>query len=212
MKKKMICVDLIETVVARNDNDFYSFIMQLFKDESISFDRIASKTRQRYLEYSFGNYHNDHEYIENVLLSVGEMLPSNEMIQKAVDHCLDHYWAIDGSHSFLEELKNRGYMIFIASNFITSWAEVLLDKFELNKHIDGIFISSDIHFRKPAPEFFQYIVDKSKFKPEESIFIGNSYANDYMGAKKFGMEAYHLKKNNVSGKGLVYSQILEKII
>ncbi len=212
MNNYILCVDLMETVIARDDGKFYAYVTDLMKDDDISFTKVASEIRQRYIEYSFGNYHDDFEYIESIVLSLSKTLSSHEMILDIANHCLDHYWPVQDSIGFLKECKDNGFTIFAASNFVASWGIELLKRFNMIEYFDGVYISSDIHYRKPAPEFFNYIVNKSEKCTDNMFFIGNSYVNDYLGAQKVGMKPLLLKKNNTLGDGLTYNDILDILI
>ncbi|MCH3923637.1 MAG: HAD family phosphatase [Bacteroidales bacterium] len=53
------------------------------------------------------------------------------------------------------------------------------------------YFSNEIHQRKPDKESFQYVVDDSKIKKEETLFIDDTIQN-IEGAKAFGMNAYWL--------------------
>ncbi len=204
---KIICIDLMETLIGRDDAAFCARLSELLSLPP-SRDAFVTKTvRQRYLEYSMGNYGSDGEYLSVLLLSLAGRPASKEEIQAAAADLLGHYRAIEGSIGFLKTLKELDCRVCIASNFVTSWAVAILDRLGMTPYTDDVFISSDLRVRKPAPAFFLHIADTLGVPPQEVTFIGNSYVNDYLGAKNVGMEAYLLKENNTEGEGLCYDEI-----
>ena len=211
MKKNIICIDLMETLIARNDELFASYLSGVLGLNDAQNGELKSKIRQRYIEYSFGNFHADSEYVENLItpFATGEI--TQNLIDEISGHLLDNYWAIDGSKQFLSELKALGYTLYAASNFVASWAEELLKRFGMMDYFDGVFISSDIRYRKPAREFFDYITEKINRSASEIYFVGNSYVNDYLGSQKVGMTSILLKKNNVTGRGVTYTEIVNQL-
>ena len=211
MKKCIICIDLMETLISRNDKQFSVYLSKILELKNISYGDLTTKIRQRYIEYSFGNFHSDRDYVENLILTLARDKNSDAMIAEISRHLLDNYWAIDGSKDFLSELKSLGYQLYVASNFVAAWADELLKRFTLKNYFAGEFISSDIRYRKPACEFFEYITQTLNKSAEEMYFIGNSYVNDYLGAQKIGMSSILLKKNNVTGEGLTYTEILARL-
>jgi len=209
-KYKTLCIDLMETLIKRDDDFFYEKIYTILS-KKITISKIKNKVRQKYLEYSMGNYQDDTEYIEVILMTLLGETPATEMIQKIRSCMLDHYVAIDGSIDFLREIKEKGYRVVIASNFVDSWASKLIDALGFRLYVDETVISSTVCHRKPAREFFDVLVSKSGCKKNEILFIGNSFCNDYMGALKYGLDAYLLRENNETGTGMTYSDILALI-
>lgn len=209
--KNIICLDLMETLIARNDEIFASYLSDILELKGISDYELKTKIRQRYIEYSFGNFHDDSDYVENLVLTFTGNKDSGNLIKEITAHLLDHYWAIDGSKNFLSTLKGLGYQIYAASNFVTSWAEELLIRLDMINYFNGVFVSSDIRYRKPAREFFDYIKKKLNRSADEMYFIGNSYVNDYLGAQTAGMSPILLKKNNAIGRGATYTEIIEQL-
>ena len=79
--------------------------------------------------------------------------------------------------NFIRECKNLGYRLIVASNASKGSFEWRNSRFGLMNVFDGRIISSDIGFRKPSIDFFQYMIDVVGFKPEEILFIDDSDRN-----------------------------------
>ena len=83
---------------------------------------------------------------------------------------------IDGMYELVEELKQKGYGIYLLSNASlrqhTYWLRIPASRF-----FDGKLISSDIHAVKPQPEIYNRCLETFGLKAEESFFIDDVGAN-----------------------------------
>ncbi len=65
----------------------------------------------------------------------------------------------------------------------------MLSGFAEHRLVDDLIISSEVGWRKPAPQFFAAVAERLKCEPREILFIGDSVENDYAGAVAAGMPA-----------------------
>lgn len=97
----------------------------------------------------------------------------------------------------IEELHKRGYKIACLSDF------PILDKLTyFNLHDlfeDSAFSCEDCGHLKPHPDAYNYVTEKVGVKPEEILYVGNSYAYDIVGAKNAGMYAAHISRKEIKG-------------
>ncbi len=72
--------------------------------------------------------------------------------------------------------------------------------------IDFIILSEEVGFRKPDKAIFQKALSKCNAKPEEAIFIGDSWNSDIIGASDCGIKTAWLNRYNYSNlnDGLAY--------
>lgn len=89
----------------------------------------------------------------------------------------------------LEALKSR-YSLYIASN--TDNATLLCCMERNGIHVDGTFTSEDFRCYKPAPAFYRHLLSKTGFLPQETLFIGDSFAEDVEGPIRAGMHSLML--------------------
>jgi putative hydrolase of the HAD superfamily len=85
----------------------------------------------------------------------------------------------------IEPLKEK-YQLGIISNDVKEWSYRLLEKFDIRKHFDLLYISGDIKIRKPNIEIFQIFINESQTIPEECLFIDDRLEN-LKSAGKLGM-------------------------
>ena len=103
------------------------------------------------------------------------------------------------------------YRIGVISN-ADGKIEKVLAKCEIARCFRTITDSGLVGFEKPCPEIFQHALASLNAKPEESLYVGDVYSVDYLGATKAGMHAILM---DVSGayreKGLPRVESLEQL-
>ena len=88
----------------------------------------------------------------------------------------------------VEDLKRAGGEVALASNFderLFAIARVV----EPLTFADHIFASSELGWRKPAPEFFREVERRLARRPEELVLVGDDPLLDVAAARKAGWEA-----------------------
>jgi putative hydrolase of the HAD superfamily len=88
----------------------------------------------------------------------------------------------------LEELARRGYTLGLASNYDHRLRSVVAGLPAL-RGLDHLVISSEVGWRKPAPEFFAALGRTAGYPPHQILYIGDDLGNDYEGARAAGLEA-----------------------
>lgn len=115
---------------------------------------------------------------ETALESMYKRLP--ERLYAAAERLTLHWdepmIPIDGMYALVEELKAKGYGIYLLSNASYRqhdyWPRIPASKF-----FDGKLISADVHVVKPQPEIYNLCLEKFGLKAEESFFIDDVAAN-----------------------------------
>jgi putative hydrolase of the HAD superfamily len=99
----------------------------------------------------------------------------------------ERHWALyPWSHEVLDKLKSRGYRLFLLSNWDKTAREVL-HRFELEPYFDEIIISSEEGCEKPDPRIFQLALQRIQASPAETLYVGDNYYDDCVGAGKQGI-------------------------
>jgi 2-haloacid dehalogenase len=68
-------------------------------------------------------------------------------------------------------------------------------------------VSGTEKMRKPAPEFYQILLDRHQVKPEEALFIDDNYRN-ILAAEKLGIKSIHFTSAAELREELVESGII----
>jgi len=94
--------------------------------------------------------------------------------------------------ALLQELGSR-YAIGLVSNFDHGpTARRILDRHDLASAFGSVVISEELGRRKPHPAIFAAARAALNVAPEESLFIGDSFADDVVGARRAGLIAVWL--------------------
>lgn len=86
-------------------------------------------------------------------------------------------------------LKEKGYKIYLLSNYNKDFFEVHTKDADFLKVIDGKVVSYEIHQIKPEPAIYEYLLQKYSLKPEESVFFDDRPENTET-AEKLGIQSY----------------------
>lgn len=88
----------------------------------------------------------------------------------------------------VHELKQKGYKIYILSNYPESLFKKHTEYADFMDDIDGLMVSYMIHKAKPAEDIYKALCDKYGLDRSESIFFDDRSEN-VEGAIKFGMKS-----------------------
>ena len=83
---------------------------------------------------------------------------------------------IEGMYELVEELREKGYGIYLLSNASVRQHEYW-PRIPASKFFDGKLISADVHVVKPQPEIYNLCLETFGLKAEESFFIDDVGAN-----------------------------------
>jgi putative hydrolase of the HAD superfamily len=90
-------------------------------------------------------------------------------------------------HETLEKLSASGMKLGIITNGYESDLEKILPRLSLQDCFDILVAADTIGKKKPDPEIFLYAVQKLEVRPGETVFIGDEFEIDYIGARQAGL-------------------------
>jgi putative hydrolase of the HAD superfamily len=93
-----------------------------------------------------------------------------------------------GTAAVLEALAGRGHVLALASNYDHRLRSVFAGLPEL-RHVRQVVISSEVGWRKPAPEFFAAVCRAVGLPAARVLHVGDDVRNDYNGATAAGLRA-----------------------
>jgi len=88
----------------------------------------------------------------------------------------------------VRKLKEKGYMIYILSNYCSVLFNAHTKNAPFMQYVDGMVVSYMIHTCKPDPLIFETLFERYGLDPEESLFFDDRIGN-VEGSKKVGMDA-----------------------
>jgi putative hydrolase of the HAD superfamily len=107
----------------------------------------------------------------------------------------DSWRLYDDVVSVLHTLKSDQMRLAVISNW-DSRLPSLCDQLGLTPYFETLVVSSLVGYEKPHPAIFQIALDRTGLSPHEVIYVGDDPYLDYQGARKAGMKALHLDRNN----------------
>jgi putative hydrolase of the HAD superfamily len=101
----------------------------------------------------------------------------------------------------LEGLRSRGYKIAIVSN--TPWGSPAdlwreeVRRLGLDDRVDVCVFCTDVGWRKPARQIFEFTLERLRVLPQHCIFVGDHPEWDRVGPRVAGMEAVLIDRRGV---------------
>ncbi len=132
---------------------------------------------------------------------VGHVLDDVENSEAAFKDLFTHFaqphaWRVDpAAEPLLHALHARGIRTVLASNFDGRLAQVVAGLPQLGK-LHPVVASSAIGWKKPAPEFFYYLLRELRLAANEILSVGDDFENDVKAAQAVGMHAVWLSTNS----------------
>jgi putative hydrolase of the HAD superfamily len=105
------------------------------------------------------------------------------------------FTAFDDTIPTLKSLKKEGYKLGLISNVDKNMEEVY-QSLGFMDYLDFNVTSDEAGCEKPDPRIFQTALAKAHVTPEETMFIGDQYDMDIVGAKNAGIQAILIDRNN----------------
>jgi len=205
MQPKYIFFDCMETIVdlyelpSRSDYAAWAYYNSGVEDLWSDFDEFLShyiKAR----ENLFRKYasENEYDFYERIKLTVDYNDKIEEKNKRGITQKLyQHYWITYRSKCYIESGKkealeelSKTYRLAIVSNFkMKGGIEELLTRAGVRNLFDFLLISIDYGWLKPYKGIYQEAMIQAVCLPEEIIFVGDDYENDYMTPRSLGMKA-----------------------
>ncbi|MFA6143771.1 MAG: HAD-IA family hydrolase [Sulfuricurvum sp.] len=207
MSEKLVIFDFADTIAKLSPSKeelLQSFILEEI-DLNIPLETIAEVYHYAtnlifYSSVSIHDINAKKEFYEEFNQNIIALLGISHLIDTSK---LFDYFNVNGQHWILKdevielfvELKSKGYLISLVSNFDTRLYDVL-NKMKISNYFDSIFISQEVGLEKPDTEFFKLPLKKHNIKAENSFFIGDSYLLDFIPSNKLGINSILLDENN----------------
>ena len=99
------------------------------------------------------------------------------------------------------ETSNNDILLGITSNTPIRHMETVLPMLDIHDHFKWFTCSQEVKHEKPSMEIFDAAHQQAKYwipdlQKEEVLHIGDSYACDYCGAKRYGFQALFLDRSD----------------
>ncbi len=113
---------------------------------------------------------------------------AEEAAEAYYEHFGEICYPFDGAREFLAELSQRGRS-FIVTNGGARLQRAHIDLAGFGPYLCGLFISEEIGFHKPMPEFAAYVEGHiDRYVRERAVWIGDSRTSDMVCARSVGID------------------------
>jgi len=187
---KAVIFDLWGTL-AFNKNHIGSYI------ERIN-EIIGQENKEKFIELRRDWYvsrMSEEEFFTKLLKSINKPILLSEQLLKIWNSQIDSIELYKDSLDVLKLLKSRNIKLVLLSNTVPI-TNKCLEKLDIAKYFDIIFLSCNEGMLKPSPMIYNRILEKLKFKPEEVIAIGDQINTDITGAETYGIKAILIDREN----------------
>lgn len=93
---------------------------------------------------------------------------------------------------WLKELKEKGYKLYVLSNYSEHMMKQTKDKLEFLSLVDGAVFSYECKLMKPSNKIYELLCQKYSLNCSECVFVDDRYEN-VEGAMRSGILAVHFK-------------------
>lgn len=110
----------------------------------------------------------------------------NELRSFFAGNWFEVYSVFKDTLSFYNEICDRGYNVFLLTNFSKEGYDYISNKFGFFKRAEGAVVSSHIRIAKPDMRIYKHLLETYNLNPVECVFVDDSAAN-IKAAKELGM-------------------------
>lgn len=164
---------------------------QLYKKYNIPYNKeliesLIGKRIENYWESIFNYYGIEPIAVDRIAKEHEEKYLALKSEVKLMNHV----------EQWLQQLKNEGYKIFIASSSHVKIIEEMIKKFAIEEYIDGYVGGNLVKRGKPNPDIFEKALEISEMKPDECIVFEDS-ANGIQAATAAGIKCIGFNNKNL---------------
>lgn len=96
----------------------------------------------------------------------------------------------------LQELKSKGYKLYLLSNTDQFSYEQVDAKFKLGELFDKVYVSCDTGLLKANPESYRQILRENNLDANDCVMVGDSLDSDVKSAEKAGIKGILVDRKN----------------
>lgn len=143
---------------------------------------------------------------EEMLAVMGLDLPANAFLDTYAEEFGETTELVDGVEQALAECREKGCILYCASNGVHAMQVHRLEKAGLLDMFRDVYVSDDIGYEKPDHRFFDTCLSRSGVKKEEALMIGDGKLTDIEGAMRAGWHACWFDKKDTKKYVMSYKK------
>ena len=199
--------DFDNTIIDSNYT-FEKALEEVFKIFSVPFSENTFKVYHNinsfyWQEYEKGNISSkklrDGRF-KDFLQEINVQKDADKMSLEYLNLLVKYSIEIKDSFALLDKLVKTSKLALI-TNGISDVQHKRIEKLNLSKYFQHVFISDEMGVSKPAEKFFEIVHKKIKFPQKENVLVlGDNPNADILGANNFGFHSLFFNFNNYTGK------------
>lgn len=95
-------------------------------------------------------------------------------------------WTPPELYQLLPELRKMGFTLAVLSNRRNSFMDII-EELSLEGYFDAVIAAGEVGVWKPDPKVFAPILARFNLSPKETVYIGDNYFSDVIGARNAGI-------------------------
>lgn len=148
----------------------------------------------------------------NTFKSLGLNVDQSESVGQTYVNNYRRYWDwVEGAKSVYDALAEK-FEVGVLTNGFTETQVLKIEMFDFNKTAKHNVISEEVGYLKPHPKIFQHATELTGHKPEEILYVGDSFNSDIEGGSAFGWRTAwftHEKNGNSAPAEFTFSDFEE---
>jgi putative hydrolase of the HAD superfamily len=130
-----------------------------------------------------------YEVVKRVFSEIGMLENFDDYFDELFETFRREAWELfPGTKEVLSQLKERGFILGVISNFDSRIYDVCAD-LEIIGCFDSFVISSEAGFAKPSQEIFSPALRRNNVCPSEAVHVGDSLQLDFLAARAVGINS-----------------------
>ncbi len=128
---------------------------------------------------------------------------------------IDEVAPMDGSRELIEQLKQRGHTVVLASSAKADEVDHYLDLLDARELADAWTTSADVESTKPAPDLVSSALERVDGSPEDAVMVGDT-TWDVEAAGKAGVQTVAVRTGGfgaeelqAAGAAAVFESVME---
>jgi HAD superfamily hydrolase (TIGR01549 family) len=113
---------------------------------------------------------------------------------KTINAANNNCYADPECHPVLGKLYRSKTLAIITNYDHSPYIKTVLCKLDLEKYFKAVIVSEEAGIKKPDPGIFRLALKKTGLEPEEVIYVGDSVADDVVGAISAGITPVLIKR------------------
>lgn len=101
---------------------------------------------------------------------------------------LDKIEIIENAIDILNQLKEKGYKIYLMTNAVKEVLDLRIDYLDMRKYFDSIITSDVVKSEKSTGTHLKYALDRLKIPENQIYMIGDNIEQDILPASKIGIK------------------------